>query len=200
MLTYQYENLFRRTPRSCNDCKLIKSCYFQRIRLQRDKIACSDGQFGFKQLEVTEFNARWVLFQIGRQVSLSKLTAETILDEYLANWQMPDSLKYDMIDKPSWSECHVYKIAMIAFIKFLEQKDREFIPVSKSSELAAEVKAFVDTIINTKIIATNKEIVMYSINKYLIDNVKNAVIKENYKFKTVKESKDIDEIKKEKAE
>jgi len=120
-------------------------------------------------------NAEWVLFQIGRDVQLSKLIATKIKRNYMQDWLLPASFIDSVKDKPTFQEADLFEIVMDTFLKFLD----------KHKEEKYKLIDFVNSILKTKIIVEDGEVMISSRNSELIADIKNRAQQESYSFRTL---------------
>ena len=178
MLRYEYKNLFDSTIPICKDCLLFEDCRNFSIKQNNEFGPCMYGIFERKNPDVSSKNADWILFQIRRQATLSKQTAETLIRNHRMNWAKPISLQDNMTDKPSVVECITFRTAMEATIKFLWDKKKEFDSLKRDNDSARRrfVHSFIDTYVEVK----EEEIKVKSFNTDFIDFLKKFIKDENY--------------------
>ncbi len=130
-----------------------------------------------------ESNAEWLLFQLGRDVQLSKLCSTNIKSKYKMNWVLPGELKNDLYNTPTYTEADLYGIVMSAFLKFLVENEKDL--SHKKSWRVSETIDFVESIIHTKIKVEDNEVMIYTKSPELIDVIKEAIKNERYTLRTI---------------
>lgn len=177
MIRYKFEDIFvsQRTGKRCGDCKLYKSCYWNKppMKVNPDNTACSNGSFKFKNPQVTERTARDILFQIGRQVEISKIGYEIFKDRVIF-------MRYDTSDV-TIDECNLYIQAMSQYLKFIGNFERQ---IRDRKVSPYDIYNFTKGIINTKIKVQDTEIMIYADNLEVIDYIKDNIPKQ-YKIRTI---------------
>jgi len=133
--------------------------------------------------KITDTNAEWVLFQIGRMVQISKLSASKIKNKYRMNWILPDLLKEDFYDMLTYCEADLYEIVMDTFLKFLAVNEKE-LSYEKYRQIDKIIE-FVKSIVYTKIKIEDTEVMIYTDNNELKRDIKKAIQNERYKLRTI---------------
>ena len=132
---------------------------------------------------ITDTTAEWVLFQIGRQVQLSKLIATGIKTKYRMNWILSGSLKEDLYNTPTHAEADLYEIVMDAFLKFLVENEKEL--SYEKRRRVDKIITFVKTIVYTKIKVEETEIMIYTKSPNLVKSIKETIKNEKYTLRTI---------------
>jgi len=188
MLRYEYRNTFSRIVKSCRDCLNYDTCDNYTMKTKNELGPCMDARFEYKHPKVTNENASWVLFQIQREVMLSKNVANSIIQEHRLNWQAAETLQSDLSSRPTVTECCGLRIAMEATGQFLRDKRNEVSStiLGKSDFLRSFVISFIDTYIEVE----GKTVKVYSHNWPFIEYLEKAVEKENYTLYKITKSKE----------
>ena len=132
---------------------------------------------------VKDTNAEWILFQIGREIQISKFAAEDIKSKYRTNWILPDTLKETFYNLSSFSEADLYEIIMDTFLKFVTTKEIELRNLKYGK--MDDTITFVKSIIHTKIKIEDTDAIIYTNNEKLVKVIKEAVKNERYNIRTV---------------
>lgn len=212
MLRYKYTDAYswlRKKP-SCKECIKYKSCPKYDSEKKSDLNTCNKGKFIYKNLEVTTDNADWYLFQIMRDVQLSKNTVEI-------NFERNNGEKKSY----TWDEKKIHSAVMKTYLHFLLEWGRDIkierkqilsniynikkqlssdIKVKQKIKLEAknmilsnklqtvdlEIATFVRSIIDTRMRIEDHTLQIYTENSKLLSLIKQKVLEKNYIFKEVK--------------
>jgi len=131
---------------------------------------------------ITELNAEWVLFQVGRDVQLYDNYASSIKNESLKNWVLPGTLKNDLSRLPSWSEADLFGIVMTTFLKFISKE--KGVSYEKEWQIYKLVD-FVKLLVYTKIKVEDDEVMIFTKQPELIILIKKALKNEKYTIRTI---------------
>jgi hypothetical protein len=214
MLVYKHQNIFSlfRTKQRCADCQDINKCYWHKPKKNPGLEACFAAKFEFKNPEIIPANANWMLFQIGRDLELTKNVIEQKLNTMSYNLPQPMRVNHWNVD-----ESRIYIKVLKSFLDYIvvfekevkrdreklvseivaqrklvdaEKEARKKLSLStklKTTErrlisLDSEIGRFVGSIIETTIKVSDKEISIFSESEDLIDKFKKVAVDSNYLF------------------
>jgi len=125
MLVYKHQNIFSalRTKQRCAECKNINSCYWHRTKKNPGMEACSSPKFDFHNPEIVPGNANWMLFQLGRDIDLTKGVTEQSLNRSFINSILSPSLQHN--HQPNIVESRVYIALLKAFLDYIVEFEKE---------------------------------------------------------------------------
>jgi len=214
MLLYKHQNIFStlRTKQRCAECREINKCYWHKPKKNPGMEACFAARFEFKNPEIVPANANWMLFQIGRDLELSKNVIEQKLNTMHYNLPNPMKLNHWNVD-----ESRIYIKIIKSFLDYIVafekeiKHDREKIVSDinmqhrevdaekdgrkklqmeaklrtierKLLSLDSEIGRFVGSIIETTIKINDKEISIYSESEDLVERFQKLATESNYLF------------------
>lgn len=122
-------------------------------------------------------NIKWDFHQLIHQISLSIMNAETIKDEYLRQWILPDSLKGFVNKHPDFVDTCVYNEVLKAFYRYLKDNEEEMVNSKKSA-------VWIENMLRTVILVKDNKVISSSLDSKLNEELKKVVVKNSYKFTT----------------
>lgn len=191
MLRYRYENSFQLMQDSCKIC-INKHCPY--VGRPREGSACIYGKFKYENPGVTAQNADWLLFQIKRDVSITRMGTTSLINEHMRDWIMPDSLKNNELNfRPTVSDAMLLKTLLYDYIIFINEKIKD-INMIKRDTTGGKI-SFVKSIIETRILVKDNTVQLYTCNNDLANRLRKITKEENAEFILIGLTKkdDIDE-------
>jgi len=176
MFRYEYKDTTSTRLRQCKECLKYNSCLKYTRKFNPEFGECMDGKFPYKRPEINNFNVRWYLLQIKRDIMYSESVAESLMQSYRL-----DSIIFTE-KTPTFSETEMFLKLMKAFQLFLIDRDFE---CSKMKSNYSAYIALVNSIIDTKMKVEGNEVMVYSRNERLIETLTEVSLKNKFKFRTI---------------
>lgn len=125
MITYKYQDIFSllRTKHRCADCKDINHCYWHRPKKNPGMEACGDMKHNYQNPEVVPTNANWLLFQMGRDIELSKNVIIQRNNMLFNELKSPGALRSNHL--PDIAESKVYVETLKTFLTLIIKFEKE---------------------------------------------------------------------------
>ena len=170
MLKFGYSHIDNRL--TCGDCESRSICSKQGFRKLRGTNSDICMDFNRKDSKPKVRNASVDFFYLKRQLTDWNCAVDTIKSEYRANWF---GLGVDLSEKPSFTECIVFKDINNIFLEYLSEYDDMLTHSEAILEILLQTVYSVDS-------STNK-VKIYTEDKMLQDKIEDYLKKTEYVLK-----------------
>lgn len=125
MLVYKYHDVFStlRYKQRCAECENITKCYWHKYKKNPGMVSCGDARFVYKNPEVQPSNANWLLFQIGRDIELSKNVIIQRNNNLRIAFTSPESMRTNHL--PNIDESKIYINILDEFSKVIVKFEKD---------------------------------------------------------------------------